>query len=81
METKRNNQHFGLSYYADTVGIRGQPFTFSIFSRLVLCGEVDTVKCVSVQPYWALSGFSQSFMEFIRFIAEQGNWNEKVEWR
>ena len=81
VETKSNNQHFDLSYYADTVVISGQPFTFSIFSKSVFCGKVDTVKCVSVQPYLALSGFNQTFMEFIRFIAEQGNWNEKLEWR
>ncbi len=39
------------------------------------------LKCVSFQPDWTLLGFNESFMDFIRFIAEQGNWNEKVEWR
>ena len=77
METTRNNKQYGISYYTDTIGIRGQTFTFSIFRKPVLCGKVDTVKRVSVQPHWALSGFNESFMEFIRFIAERGKWNEK----
>ena len=81
METTSENKQFGISYYADTSGIRGQPFTFSIFSKSVLCVKVDTVKGVSVQPYWAPSGFNRSFMGFIMFIAEQGNCNEKGEWR
>ena len=77
METTRKDKQFGINYYPDTGIIRGQPFTFSIFSKSFLCGKVDTVKCVSVQPHWALSGFNESFMEFRRFIAERGNWNEK----
>lgn len=66
-----------MSYYDDAVGISGQPFIFSIFRIPVLRGKVDTMKGVSVQPDWNLQGFNQSAMEFIRFIAEQGNWVEK----
>ena len=81
METTPKNKQFDISYCTDTSGIHGQPLTFSIFGKSVLCGKVDTVKGVSVQPDWALSGFNEHFMEFIRFIAEKGNWNEKVEGR
>ena len=82
METSYKNKQFGISYYADNSGMRGQPFTFSIFSnKAVLCSKVDTVKGVSVQPDWTPSGFNRSFRQFIRFIIEQGNLNEKVEWR
>jgi hypothetical protein len=77
VETARNNKHFGISYYADTFGISGQPFTFSILSKPVLFGKMDTVKGVSVQPDWTLYGFNQSVMELIRFIADRGNWNKK----
>jgi hypothetical protein len=77
VETTRKNKQFGIRYYTDTISIRGQTFAFSIFGRSFSCGEVDAVKRVSVQPHWALSGFNESFMEFIRFIAERGNWNEK----
>jgi hypothetical protein len=77
VETTRNNKHFGISYYADTVGISGQPFTFSILSKPVLFGKMGTVKGVSVQPEWTLHGFNQSLMELIRFTAERGNWNKK----
>ena len=73
MENTRKNKEFGISYYTDTIGIRGQPFTFSIFYKSVLCGEVDIVTCVSVQHHWALSGFNENFMGFLRFIAERGN--------
>ena len=73
MENTRKNKQFGISYYTDTIGIRGQPFTFSIFNKTVFCGEVDTVKRISVQPNWALNGFKESFMEFIRFIIEGRN--------
>lgn len=71
METARKNKHFGISCYADIVGISEQPFTFSAFSKPGLCDEVDTVKCVSVQPGWAPGWLNQSFMEFIRFTAER----------
>ncbi len=77
METTPKNKQFGISYYTDTSGIHGQPFTFSIFSKSFFCDKMDTVKGVSVQPDWTLRGFNQSFMEFIRFIAEQDNFNEK----
>jgi hypothetical protein len=40
---------------------------------------VDTVKCVSAQFDWTLSGFNGSFLDFIRFIDEPVNWNEKTE--
>jgi hypothetical protein len=79
VETTRKNKQFDISYYTDAVGIWGQPFTFSIFSRSVLFGEVDTVKCVSAQFDWTLSGFNGSFLDFIRFIDEPVNWNEKTE--
>lgn len=81
MEVTSRNKQFGISYYTDASCIRGQPFTFTLFSKTVLCGEVDTVKGVSVQPDWPLSGFNLGFMEFVRFIAEQDTLNEKGEWR
>lgn len=81
MEATSKNKQFGISYYTDASGIRGHPFTFAIFCKSVLCGKVDTVKGVSVQPDWPLSGFNLSFMEFVRFIAEQDTLNEKGEWR
>ena len=78
METTPKNKQFDISYYSDVVGIHGRP---SFFGKSILCGKVDTVKGVSVQSDWALSGVNERFMEFIRFIAEKGNWNEKVEGR
>jgi hypothetical protein len=77
VETTPKNIQFGISYYTDDSSIRGQPLTFTIFSKSVLCDKVGTMKRVSVQHHWALSEFNQSLMEFIRFTAERGNWNEK----
>lgn len=79
METTHKNGHFGISYCADTVSISGQPFILSVFGKPVLCGKVDIVKCVSVQPHWVLRGFNERFMEVIRFMLSDHN--EKTEWR
>jgi hypothetical protein len=77
VETTPENKQFGISYYTDISGIHGSPFTFTILSKSILCGKVDIVESGSVRHYWALRGFSESFMEFIRFIAEQDNLNKK----
>jgi hypothetical protein len=79
VETTRKNKQFDISYYSDTVGIWGQPFTFSVFSESGRYGRMDTVKCVSARFDWTLSGFNESFLDFIRFIDEPVNWNEKTE--
>ena len=77
METTRKNKQFGMSFFADAVGIHGQPFAFSIFAESVFCGEVDTVKGVSVQHHWAISGLNERFLGFIMFIAEKNELERK----
>ena len=77
METTGKNKQVDVSHYINTADIREQPFTFYSFSKSMLCGEVDIVKCVSVHPDWTLNGFNQTFFEFRRFMAERRNFTEK----
>jgi hypothetical protein len=81
VEVKIKNKLFDVSYYTDTGSIHEGPFNFTFFDKSVLCVKLNTMKGVSAQPDWVLSGFGKSFSEFIRRIVKQGNWYEEDQWR
>jgi len=81
VEVTRKNKQFDVSYYIDTGSIHEGLFNFAFFDKSVCYAKLNTMKGISVQPDWVLSGFDKDFIEFIRLIVEQWNWYEEAQWR